>query len=89
MEPYRSYSPLSALWLPETEKAVMRVLVLPTGMAVESEAIRKVCQIIRVVAANGWEVHKRLQEQASREKPSLSEKDGEADRWAALQPARE
>ena len=37
MEPYRSYFPQARLLLPETEKLVKRVLVLPTGTAVGVE----------------------------------------------------
>ena len=63
MEPYRSYSPQSSLWLPETERAVKLVLVLPTGTAVEAEAITKICEIIRFAVSEGpalqakWEAH--------------------------------
>jgi dTDP-4-amino-4,6-dideoxygalactose transaminase len=53
MEPYRSYFPNAGLLLPETQKLTQRVMSLPTGTAVSSEDIRKICQIIRLVGLNG------------------------------------
>ena len=47
MEPYVSSIPRAGLSLPETEALAQRVLVLPTGTAVGSEAIDTICQIIR------------------------------------------
>ena len=60
MEPYRSYFPHAGLLLPETEKLVKRVLVLPTGTAVGKEEIEGICQVIRVAVADGHEIKKRL-----------------------------
>jgi len=60
MEPYRSYFPNAVLLLPETEKLTERVLVLPTGTAINPEDIRKICQIIRLVTENGREVRERI-----------------------------
>jgi dTDP-4-amino-4,6-dideoxygalactose transaminase len=64
MEPYRSYFPHSGLLLPETERIAKRVLVLPTGTAVNSDAISQICQIIRLVAEQGSEAKERLLRQA-------------------------
>ncbi|HEY7533870.1 MAG TPA: aminotransferase class I/II-fold pyridoxal phosphate-dependent enzyme [Nitrospiraceae bacterium] len=61
MEPYRSYFPQSSLWLRETERMAKRVLVLPTGTAVDPEAVRTICQILRVTVSHGWEIQKRLE----------------------------
>ncbi|MEH2163714.1 MAG: DegT/DnrJ/EryC1/StrS family aminotransferase [Nostoc sp.] len=58
MEPYRSYFPYNKLLLPETEKLVNRVLCLPTGTALKPEDISKICQIIKLVAANSCELSK-------------------------------
>jgi dTDP-4-amino-4,6-dideoxygalactose transaminase len=60
MEPYRSYFPHAGLLLPETEKLVQRVLVLPTGTAVGQKEIEGICQVIRVAVANGHDIKKRL-----------------------------
>ena len=60
MEPYRSYFPNAVLLLPETEKLTERVLVLPTGTAINPEDIRKICQIIQLVTENGREVRERI-----------------------------
>ena len=63
-EPYRSYYPHAKLLLPETEKLVQRVLILPTGTAVETNEISKICQIIRFVADLNTEIADKLQKQA-------------------------
>ncbi|MBC1224260.1 aminotransferase class I/II-fold pyridoxal phosphate-dependent enzyme [Nostoc sp. UCD121] len=60
MEPYRSYFPHAGLLLPETESLGKRVLVLPTGTAVGTEEINKICQIIRLVVEHSREVKERL-----------------------------
>jgi len=60
MEPYRSYFPHAGLMLPETEKLVHRVMSLPTGTAVGTEEIGKICQIIRFTVEHGQEVEERL-----------------------------
>jgi dTDP-4-amino-4,6-dideoxygalactose transaminase len=64
MEPYRSYFPHAGLLLPETERALKRVLTLPTGTAIGPGEIHQICQIIRLVVANGREIQDRLQKQA-------------------------
>ena len=60
MEPYRSFFPHARLLLPETEKLVKRVLVLPTGTAVAIEEIKAICQIIRLAILQSEEVRRRL-----------------------------
>lgn len=62
MEPYRSYFPQSSLWLRETEKAAQRVLVLPTGTAVSRGAVRRICQLIRLVIDNAPYVCQKMRE---------------------------
>ena len=47
MEPYCSLFPDAGLHLSETEAIAERVLVLPTGLAVTSADIVKICAIIR------------------------------------------
>jgi dTDP-4-amino-4,6-dideoxygalactose transaminase len=61
MEPYLSYFPHAGLLLPETDKLVRRVLVLPTGKAVGLGDISKICEIIRLVVAWGEEVREKLE----------------------------
>jgi dTDP-4-amino-4,6-dideoxygalactose transaminase len=46
MEPYRSLQPNAGLLLPETERIAARVIVLPTGQAVEEETVQHVCRTI-------------------------------------------
>lgn len=60
MEPYRSYFPHAGLLLPETERLVRRVMSLPTGTAIGSDEVGKICEIIRFVVSNGQEVKDRL-----------------------------
>ena len=47
MEPYRSYFPHAGLLLPVTERLSKRVMVLPTGTAVDEQMIDKICGVIR------------------------------------------
>ena len=61
MEPYRSYFPHAGLLLPETDKLVQRVLVLPTGTAVGLDEISTICEIIRLVVSRGEEVRGKLE----------------------------
>ena len=60
MEPYRSYFP-EGLPLPETEELVNRVLVLPTGTAVSTDDVTKLCGIIKTVITNGKLIRERLE----------------------------
>jgi dTDP-4-amino-4,6-dideoxygalactose transaminase len=62
MEPYRSLFPNAGAALPETEKLVQRVLVLPTGTAVDTDDITKLCGIIESVVRNGSEIRRRLEQ---------------------------
>jgi dTDP-4-amino-4,6-dideoxygalactose transaminase len=47
MEPYRSYFPHAGMLLPETEKLVNKVLILPTGTSISTEQIKFISQVIR------------------------------------------
>ena len=60
MEPYRSYMPHAGLLLPETEKLAKQVLILPTGTALGSDEIEKICQIVQLVVTRGQEIRERL-----------------------------
>jgi dTDP-4-amino-4,6-dideoxygalactose transaminase len=60
MEPYCSCFPGSGLGLPETEALATRVLVLPTGTAVKTADIGKICAIVRLAIEHGAEISKAL-----------------------------
>lgn len=47
MEPYRSLQPNAGLLLPVTEEVAARLVLLPTGTAIEVEAIHKIVEILR------------------------------------------
>ena len=47
MEPYRSHFPHAGLVLPHTERIAGRVLVLPTGTAVDPEQVGEICALVR------------------------------------------
>jgi len=47
MEPYRSLYPQASVHLPQTQNVADRVLVLPTGTAVEEHQIETICDILR------------------------------------------
>ncbi|HXB71940.1 MAG TPA: DegT/DnrJ/EryC1/StrS family aminotransferase [Candidatus Acidoferrales bacterium] len=59
LEPYRSYFPHAGLLLPETEALCDRVLVLPTGTAVDEADVGTICQIIRIAVENGLAITRR------------------------------
>jgi len=61
MEPYRSYFPHAGLLLPETDKLVQRVLLLPTGTAVGLCEISQICEIIGLVVAQGEKIREKLE----------------------------
>ena len=61
MEPYRSYYPHAGLRLPETERMVERLLILPTGTAVGGDDIKEICAILRLAIGASAEVCARLQ----------------------------
>jgi dTDP-4-amino-4,6-dideoxygalactose transaminase len=52
MEPYVSYFPHNKMLLPETDKLSLKIMSLPTGTAVDSSNISRICQIINLVAEN-------------------------------------
>lgn len=56
MEPYKSYFPHAGLLLPETEKLTGQVMTLPTGTAIGSKEIAKICEIIATASQNATEV---------------------------------
>jgi dTDP-4-amino-4,6-dideoxygalactose transaminase len=57
MEPYRSLFPHAKLLLPQTERLVLRMLTLPTGTAVSTADIDRVCELLRFVVANASEIN--------------------------------
>jgi dTDP-4-amino-4,6-dideoxygalactose transaminase len=59
MEPYRSYFSRGSFLLPETEKLIDRILVLPTGTQIDQTNIQKICQLLRFVIAHGSEITKK------------------------------
>lgn len=60
MEPYRSFFPHASLLLPETERLVQRVLLLPTGTAVKQENITGICSLIRMAIEHAGELWNRI-----------------------------
>jgi dTDP-4-amino-4,6-dideoxygalactose transaminase len=65
MEPYRTQFPNAATVLPETERLAQRVLVLPTGTAVTSDDITRLCGIVELIVRNGAKVRRRLEQRRS------------------------
>lgn len=50
MKPYRDLYPHAGLMLPNTAAVAERVVVLPTGTAVDDAAIAGICDVLRVLA---------------------------------------
>lgn len=61
MEPYKSLFPHAGLLLPETERLVERVLVLPAGDAVTQDEIALICRMIRTCIEQPREVRALLE----------------------------
>jgi dTDP-4-amino-4,6-dideoxygalactose transaminase len=60
MEPYRSLYPHAGLLLPVSERVAARVLLLPTGTAVEPETVRGVCHNMKSALIQADQVRARL-----------------------------
>jgi dTDP-4-amino-4,6-dideoxygalactose transaminase len=60
MAPYRSYYPHAHLMLPETERVLSRLLILPTGTTLGEAEISTICAIIRLAIAQADEVNRYL-----------------------------
>ncbi|MEG3930310.1 DegT/DnrJ/EryC1/StrS family aminotransferase [Microcoleus sp. T3_B1] len=60
MEPYKSYFPHSGLLLPETEKLVQILLILPTGATINRTDINGICNIIRLVISQVDRIKRKL-----------------------------
>jgi dTDP-4-amino-4,6-dideoxygalactose transaminase len=61
MEPYRSYFPHAGLLLPQTDRLTQRVMVLPTGTAVDEEMIDRICGVVRAAIERSGEVREALE----------------------------
>ena len=70
MEPYRSMEKYRDLALPETQRVASRVMSLPNGTAVGENEIRRICEVIRFVLANGSDVTAGVRAQASQHQPA-------------------
>jgi dTDP-4-amino-4,6-dideoxygalactose transaminase len=47
MRPYASLFPMASRWLPHTEELTKRVLVMPTGTAVNPTTVVDICNLVR------------------------------------------
>lgn len=65
MEPYRSQYPDEARHLPATEAVAQRVLVLPTGTAVDEGAIDTIAFVLRAALDHASDVRSRLRSDPS------------------------
>jgi dTDP-4-amino-4,6-dideoxygalactose transaminase len=65
MQPYAAEASGMKSNLPMTEKLLAKVVCLPTGMAVDSTDISKICDVVRCALAQGEELGTRIAERAS------------------------
>ena len=61
MEPYRSLYPHARLLLPVTERVADKVLLLPTGTAVDPSTVARICDLVRSALARPAEVRAALE----------------------------
>lgn len=66
MEPYRSYFPNAGMLLPVTERVAARVVVLPTGTAVDRCHIESICSILRLCVDNASDLRGLMEKYPSR-----------------------
>lgn len=64
MEPYRSHWPQAGVFLKQTEALCDRVLILPTGSAINEKEINTICNIVEYALKNARQVSKRWPESA-------------------------
>ncbi len=72
MEPYRSYFPHAHLLLPETERVLQRVLVLPTGTGVGAEEIEMIGRILALALNHPDQVNARLRGLSPQAMPAVA-----------------
>lgn len=60
MEPYHSLNPDAGLLLPETEKLMTKVIVLPTGTSINETDIKMICKLIGFAIGNANAIKKSL-----------------------------
>ena len=70
MEPYRTARPEGGARLPQTERLVERVLVLPTGEVVSVEHAEAICGILRTALENAPVVREKIEGHLRAGKPS-------------------
>jgi len=68
MEPYKSLFPNAGLLLPETENLARKIMVLPTGQAVDPENISVIAGVIRAAQTRASDVRAAIRAAAA---PSL------------------
>jgi len=59
MEPYKSLNPDAGKQLPETEKLMKKVLILPTGTSMNEKSVKCVCELIGFIINNAREITKK------------------------------
>jgi dTDP-4-amino-4,6-dideoxygalactose transaminase len=60
MQPYRDRFPHAHFLLPRTEALTGRILVMPTGTAVDTAAVEQICAVVRLVAGNAGSIRRRV-----------------------------
>ena len=60
MEPYRTFYPDAARRLPYTEAVAAKLLILPTGTGVAPEDVRRLCELLELMVAQGPALHARI-----------------------------
>jgi dTDP-4-amino-4,6-dideoxygalactose transaminase len=66
LDAYRDHDGVPAAGLPATEDLAARVLVLPTGTAIDESDVATICSIVRVAAQNAADVRRRVADPAVR-----------------------
>ena len=62
MMPYKAFQPNAGMWLPETEKLLTKVLVLPTGRQLTEDDVVRICNLLKYITENAGAISSRILE---------------------------
>lgn len=60
MEPYKSINPHTGIQLPETEKLIKKVLILPTGTSMNEKKVKYICELIGFIVENADKINNKF-----------------------------
>ena len=65
MQPYKALFPHAGLLLPNTERLAARVIMLPTGSAVQAQQVEAICELLKYAVRHADDILPRLRHRAA------------------------